>query len=247
MRPIRVDSALDALLHLRSDRIPSAHKSTDSKSEELDTIKQALGSLQALTLLMIRASARQSVGVDDDTPNLVHEAYGDVWRWTSFLYVKCIVKQAYGKIMMQASLHAMPSILFSFGWNTELRRSMISTPGLISMLTRHWLEEDTLVEQGSLEWDDRHFALALENLLRYDSAGAASDSIVIHAITSSTEGKALTVTRVCLEHLRSMMRLKYSHYDAYSLPLILIHKLCELDVGPAHPTRSGPPRTIHMY
>jgi hypothetical protein len=63
------------------------------------------------------------------------------------MYTQCIIKQARGEIIMQASLWTIPVTLMSFGWHSGLRLSLIRTPGLISMLARQWLKANTHPEQ----------------------------------------------------------------------------------------------------
>jgi hypothetical protein len=103
---------------------------------------------------------------------------------------------------------------------------MIQTPGLISMLSRYWLEEETFIKQPELAWNERHFALALEHMLTYGTDGQnGTDREVVTAITRCAEGGAATIVRVALQQFGSMLLSKIYDFDPISLLLTLIDEL----------------------
>lgn len=86
---------------------------------------------------------------------------------------------------MHDTLHTIPYMLMMFGWHTGLCLSMIWTPGLIPMLTKLWVQEDTYIK-----W---HFSLALENLLTYrnDKENDTNKEVVATIVHAAVGGEAV--------------------------------------------------------
>jgi hypothetical protein len=226
------NSISDFIHHPRSETIPGAQLST---STDVQAIKHAIGSLSILHSLMInRYFHKDQLDELSELPDLVHAAWQDIWRWLAFLHTKCIVNQAHGETIMHASLHVVPLVLASFGWHTGLRLSMIRTPGLISMLTKHWLKEDTYAKQPELAWGEHQFARALENLFTYGNGDIDTDPEVVAAITCAPEGGAAVVAQMALQQFNAVLQPQYlnvANFDVISLFLTLIYELSD-----SHPT-----------
>jgi hypothetical protein len=214
------DSVSDALVHLQSGKIPDLHSNSLA---DIEAIKQAIGSLLLLRFVMISSAINRHLPIGPGVaPDLIHSAWQDIWRWIVFLHTHCVIKQARGEIVMQASLWTIPVTLMSFGWHSGLRLSLIRTPGMISMpLARQWLKADTHPKQ----LDERHFSDALEQLLTYQGADKDTDEEVIAAIVHSTEGGEAVVTRVALQQFGAMLQFQRIDFDVLSLFLTLIHNI----------------------
>lgn len=224
------NSVPEALRHLRQDKIPHAISGSD-----IESVTRAIGSLRVLRPLMIASAMKQNQGdAEDDqysTPKLIHAAWNDIWQWMSFLHTRCIMEESYGDIIMRGSLQTIPYTLKSFGWHQGLRRSMTAMPALISLLTCHWLKEDTYINQPDFAWHERHFCLALEHLFTHSHN--KEDEKLTNTIVAAA-GSALPVARIALRQFHDMLKLKYLpvDLDSYSLSLVLIFYLQK-----SHPIR----------
>ena len=181
----------DVLNHLESGSILGLHS---NGLADVEVIKHAIGSLHILGFVMFSSSFhKDQPNGPGAAPDLIHTAWQDIWRWIAFLYTKCITTQAYGEMIMHASLRTIPSTLMMFGWHPGLRLSMIRTPGLIPMLTQQWVQEDTYVKQLELAWNKRHFALALEHLFTYgnDKEYNTDKEIVAIIVRAAVGGEAV--------------------------------------------------------
>ena len=214
----------DVLNHLESGSIPGLHS---NYLADVEVIKHAIGALRILEFGMFTSYFhKDQLNAPGATPDLIHTAWRDIWRWITFLYMKCITNQAYGEMIMHAALRTIPSTLMRFGWHAGLRLSMIRTPGLIPMLTQQWVQEDTYAKQLELAWDKRYFALALENLFTYgNDKKNDTDKEVITTIVHAAVGGEAAVVRVALQQFDTLLQSKHLDFDTMSLFLTLIHEI----------------------
>jgi hypothetical protein len=102
---------------------------------------------------------------------------------------------------------------------------MIETPGFLTILLRHWQEENLYTDQLDLAWDERYFALALEQLLQYTD----EDEHVVGAIVRATEGGPESVSRIALEQLSDQLQRANKgtrmHLDSIFFDLTIISNL----------------------
>lgn len=185
----------DLLHNLHKKAIPMAQ---NFRAKAIRAIKLALRSLILIIPHMELSCLKSKVdGHPGVIPGLVYRAWHGIWDWVSFLHTHCIMERSLGETLRIASLHCIPRALASFGWHAGLRKSMLETPGYLTIFLRHWEEECSYVSQPELAWDELYFCIALEQLLLYRD----EDDNVVAAIVNATEGGAETVSRIALDQL----------------------------------------------
>jgi hypothetical protein len=212
------------LNNLRGEKIPTSPK---FRAKALRAIKMALRSLFLIVAWMnVERSYTKLDGYPHVISGMVHKSWHAIWDWVSFLHMHCIVEQSLGKTLEIASLHAIPLALGSLGWHAGLRKSMLRTPGLLAILVRHWVKEDTYLQLAELEWHTRDFAIALDQLLTYEQK---EDRDVIVAMADVVEGGPETASRIALEQLSAQLPYiedeNSHHLPTVCFNLMIIHHL----------------------
>ncbi|KIM72629.1 hypothetical protein PILCRDRAFT_829640 [Piloderma croceum F 1598] len=152
--------------------------------------------------------------------------WADIWQWIKFLDSHCGTEGAYinklrsmaspGEDLQAVSLKIIPLIILNLCVIGNLRNAIVTTPGILTMLTRRWVDNDSEVEPGPRR--DPNWARALNFMLLGDERGSKD---ALEEIASAANG-AKTVARTALSHLRPFIGLRPVNYAAISPHICLI-------------------------
>lgn len=148
--------------------------------------------------------------------------WADIWHWLTFLDSHCGTEGAYidklrsmaspGEDLQAVSFKLIPLIISNLCIKGNLRNAIVTTPGILTMLTRRWIDNE-------IGRQDPNWARALNFMLLGNERGSKE---ALEEIVSAADGGAKTVARAALNNLRPFIGLRPVRYVAISPHICLL-------------------------
>ena len=174
----------------RLDRKGVPRTPTPAK-KKIGTIKGALHAMFRIGLVFETKMVSDPAAV----PQLL-VAWKSIWAWMEFFHENCVVNAVYGEMLRIMSLRAIPITISALARDQQLRGTIACTPGAVSILTRHWLQENTYLSQIELVGVGSVFSSALRVLL--SPTNMLDCMPVLDLMVDAVD--AQTIARTSLEH-----------------------------------------------
>ncbi|KZP10497.1 hypothetical protein FIBSPDRAFT_963101 [Athelia psychrophila] len=156
-----------------------------------------------------------------------------IWRWLQFLDDECCQRDRYGHLLKTQALMAIIWTVANMASSITLRREVTSTPGVIAMITRYWIDtgrypdaEMAFVAVGSPQPFTTTLNLLLDPLdLALQSQISASNGL---PELIATAGSAEVVATHAIEHLNTVLAEEPPHFNT------IYHHICLMKVFSSH-------------
>ena len=200
--------------YLDDCRIPTTDKPTANDDRAVD--------LAISALLVISGSQRHLVRSRALDASLAR-VWTRIWKWLEFLDTECCQKFVFGSGFKIKAMAAITTTLFVFAHSAALKRLVTTTPGVFSLLVKHWLAEGldpAVAHIFGTSGSSRPFARTFENLLSGDITPNCLPDVV-----AAAPGGATTVARIAIQHLDKDASAKHPDFTALYHHVSLIYNL----------------------
>ncbi|KZP28805.1 hypothetical protein FIBSPDRAFT_234738 [Athelia psychrophila] len=150
------------------------------------------------------------------------KAWPGIWRWLQFLDDQCCQKVKYGDTTKVQALLAISGIISSLSHSDVVRGKIASTPGIIAVIARHWVNEGrypALETVFQVEGMPRPFTEALDALLE----DSENTDWLPDVIASSGSAKAVAIHAI--ENLNAVLAENPPNFQAIYFHLSIIRNL----------------------
>jgi hypothetical protein len=195
--------------------IPTTDKPTQKDERAVDLVMASLVVISGCGPHLKRSRALEA---------RLSDAWPSLWKWLQFLDT-CCQKGVFGVQFHVPSLVGISYTLSTFGASEALRRLATSTPGVISMVSRYWLEEgqhlgiELILNTVGIH---QNFTLALDMLLQAEDTAPCC---LLPGIIAAAPGGAKSVARIGLLHLNNDASKKDPDFLSIYQDLSIINKL----------------------
>ncbi|KZP05916.1 hypothetical protein FIBSPDRAFT_903167 [Athelia psychrophila] len=148
-------------------------------------------------------------------------AWPGMWRWLQFLSDQCCQSTMYGRVTHVQAISAIASTVETLALSEAICRVMVSTPGVIAMMTRYWMAEGENPITAGQPRVGRICGRALDSLI---STHERPPHSLPHVVAAALGG-AEAVTKHALGQLDAAQALKQPNFLVVCENLSLIGNL----------------------